>query len=216
MAAALVAGAAWLANDRVSAGGREALPVIMCPDERLRVTASPVADAGPGAERIARLFQLMRNTMDQKGADVLSAPQVGLPERIIVVRTGVSLPGAGSQFVCMVNPRIIGGQGASTEVEPCASLPRGDWKTEVSRFQVVTVEYLTPEGLEREEEFSGADARHIQHGIDHLDGVMVADRAERGSLDSRLVAAAGIYLAALAIAVAWHIRNWWRNRREMA
>lgn len=216
MAAALAAGTAWMAADRISAGGRESLDVIMYPDGRLREPARPVEDVGVHQERITRLFELLRNTMGQTGADVLSAPQAGVPERIIVVRTGIGLSSAGGEFVCMVNPRIVDGEGASIEVEGCFSLPRGDWKTEVSRFETVTVEYLAPDGQVEEKEFSGADARHIQHGIDHLDGILVQDRAERDRLNGKLAAAAAIYLLALTVAAGWYIRNRVRSGKGMA
>ncbi len=214
MAAVLAGVAAWMTAARISAGNQETLEVIMYPDQRLREIAAPVQDAGQDQERISRLFELMRNTLVRTGAGALSAPEVGVPERIVVIRTGIAVPLDGGGFLCMVNPRIIDGQGTSTEVEGCLSFPRGDWKTEVSRFVTVTVQYLTPEGQEAQAELEGADARLAQHGIDHLDGVLVGDLAERGPLKARLVAAASIYLLALVIAIAWYIRRRVRNGRE--
>ena len=214
MIAGLIGGVGWTTSDKISVGSKESLGIIMYPDERLREIAKPVDNVELEEKRITELFELMRNTVAKTDAAGLSAPQVGVPERIIMVRTRVGVSSADIEIVGMVNPRITEREGTSTAIEGCLSLPKGDWKTEVTRSETVTVHYLAPDGLEETLTASGTLARQIQHEIDHLDGVLVTDYAKRYHFNSKLVFAVAIYLLALTVAVGLYVRNRVRNRRR--
>jgi hypothetical protein len=107
-----------------------------------------------------------------------------------------------------------GQRGTSTAIEGCLSVPRGDWKIEVTRSETVTVRYLASDGLQETLTASGAVARQIQHEIDHLDGILVTDYAKRAHFNSKLVVAVAIYLLALTVAVGLYMRNRVKNRRR--
>jgi len=214
MIAGLIGGVGWTTADKISVGSKESLGIIMYPDERLREIARPVDNIELEEERMTELFELMKNTVAKMDAAGLSAPQVGIPERVIVVRTKAGVSSADIEIVGMVNPRITEREGTSTAIEGCLSLPRGDWKTEVTRSKTVTVRYLTLDGLEETLTASGALARQIQHEIDHLDGVLVIDYAKRYHFSSMLVIAAAIYLLVLTVAVGLYVRNRLRNRER--
>ena len=212
MSAGLVGAIGWQTADKISVGSKASLEIIMYPDERLRDIAEPVDYAELGRENITELFELMKNTMAKADALGLAASQVGVPLRIIAVRTSTGASSVGDEVMCMVNPEIVERERASTAIDNCLSLPRGDWKIEVTRSETVTVDYLTSDGLEETLTASGSVARQIQHEIDHLDGVLVIDYAERYHFSSMLVIAAAIYLLVLTVAVGLYVRNRLRNR----
>ena len=214
MIAGLIGGVGWTTADKISVGSKESLGIIMYPDERLREIARPVDNIELEEERMTEVFELMKNTVAKMDAVGLSAPQVGIPERVIVVRTKAGVSSADIEIVGMANPEIIGREGTSTAIEGCLSLPRGDWKIEVTRSETVTVHYLTPDGLEETLTARGTLARQIQHEIDHLDGVLVTDYAKRHHFNGKLVFAVAIYLLALTVAVGLYVRNRVGNRRR--
>lgn len=214
MIGGLMGGVGWQTADKISVGSKDSLGIIMYPDERLREIAEPVENVDLEREQIARLFELMKNTMAKMDAAGLSAPQVGVPKRIIVVRTRTGTSSAGSEIVGMVNPRITEREGTTTAIEGCLSLPRGDWKIEVTRSETVTVEYLSSDGQEGTLRASGSVARQIQHEIDHLDGVLITDYAKPHQFNGKLLFAVSIYLLALTVAVGLYARNRVRNRRR--
>ena len=59
--------------------------------------------------------------------------------------------------------------------ERCLSIP--DTPTRVLRSTAVTVSYRDRAGAEREERFEGLMAMVMQHEVDHLDGVLILDKA---------------------------------------
>jgi len=213
VAVGLIGGIGWLTADKISVGGKPSLGVIMYPDERLREIAQPVDNFELDRENITELFELMKSTAAKMDAAGLSAPQVGVSERIIAVRikSGASL--AASEFVGMVNPQIIQREGTRTSFEGCLSLPTGD-KIEVTRSETIVVNYLTLDGQEDTIRASGVVASEIQHEIDHLDGVLEIDYAKRCHFNGKLVVAVAIYILAMTVAVGSYIRNRVRNRRR--
>ena len=103
----------------------------------------------------------------------LAAPQVGISQRLLVYRLGSEAP-----LVALVNPEIEwSSEERETLEEGCLSLP--DVHVDVERPVHVRVEGRDERGERRLVEASGLEARVIQHEIDHLDGVLIVDRATR-------------------------------------
>jgi len=100
----------------------------------------------------------------------LAAPQVGVAKRVIVIDVGEGL-------VELINPEIIKFEGHETESEGCLSIPGtvGD----VTRAATVEVKCLDRQGKERVFQANGLYARALQHEIDHLDGILFIDRAQK-------------------------------------
>lgn len=99
----------------------------------------------------------------------LAAPQIGVLKRVIVLDIDDGL-------IVMCNPRIVE-KSDETEVEDegCLSLP--GITVPVERSLSVTCEALNLEGKEVRVEAADLLARALQHEIDHLDGVLIIDRA---------------------------------------
>jgi peptide deformylase len=121
----------------------------------------------------------MIETMRQAPGVGLAAPQVGESIRLIVVEYGddedEETP---KKLYVMINPEITR---ASTETvlgaEGCLSIP--GIQGEVERMEAVTVKGLNRNGRPMTVKAKGWLARIFQHEIDHLDGVLFTDRAEK-------------------------------------
>ncbi|MFL5821642.1 MAG: peptide deformylase [Solirubrobacteraceae bacterium] len=103
----------------------------------------------------------------------LAATQLGVMHRLLVYRVGADAP-----LAVLANPRVdwVGDEIESME-EGCLSLP--GTHVDVERSVHVRVRAQDERGDELLVEASGLEARVIQHEIDHLDGVLILDRATR-------------------------------------
>lgn len=97
----------------------------------------------------------------------LSAPQIGVLQRVIVVRTIFDKDDTDSYMV-LVNPRILSQRGLSEEREGCLSIPGHFDK--IARPDVVTVQYQDEHSEVHTVKGTGFFARALVHEIDHLDG----------------------------------------------
>jgi len=191
-----------MALDKASRYSRESLDVVMYPSDILRKVAEPVAGVGEEERQLAVLLQ---NTMARLKGQGLSAPQVGVSKRISVVNLGKSVSSSG--VVVMVNPEIVDRNGSVTAFEGCLSLPRGDWKIEVTRSERVRVRYMTLEGEESTLEEAGQNARNVQHEIDHLNGILIIDYATGPKITPSVLAAIVVYSVAVCGAVVIYVWN---------
>jgi peptide deformylase len=147
------------------------------PDEVLRRKARPVTafDA-----KLQSLVEDMIETMRAAPGVGLAAPQVAVPERVIVVEypEDDEDEGAAPRLFVMVNPEIVKAS-PETEagVEGCLSIP--GLVGEVERSLSVTVKGLNRRGQPMRVRARGWLARVFQHEIDHLNGVLFTDRAAR-------------------------------------
>jgi peptide deformylase len=144
--------------------------VVKFGDPVLKSKASPVSDFGPNLRAEAeRMIAIMR---DGLGVG-LAATQIGVLRRLLVFQAG-----SDSQPTALVNPEI---EWLSAEIvvaeEGCLSLP--GVAMDVERPLYARVGGLDVEGEPMRVEASGLEARVLQHEIDHLDGVLILDRAPR-------------------------------------
>jgi len=101
----------------------------------------------------------------------LAAPQLGISQRVLVYRVGQDAP-----VIALVNPEVDWKGDESEQLEEgCLSIP--GIQLDVDRPVYVRVRAHDEQGDERTVEASGLEARVIQHEIDHLDGVLILDRA---------------------------------------
>lgn len=122
---------------------------------------------------IWRLLDDMVETMYHFQGVGLAAPQVGVPKRIVVLDPG----GEENRLMELINPHFRERSGEVLGVEGCLSLP--GITGEVPRAERVVVEALDREGCPVRIEAEGLPARILQHEIDHLDGILIIDRAVR-------------------------------------
>jgi peptide deformylase len=103
----------------------------------------------------------------------LAAPQLGVSQRLLVYRIGPGAP-----VIALANPEVEWtSEEADLLEEGCLSLP--GIHVDVERPVHVRVRGRDEEGEDRVVEASGLEARVIQHEMDHLDGLLILDRATR-------------------------------------
>ena len=139
-------------------------------DPVLRTKARPVERFD---DELAAEVQRMGDLMGDALGVGLAATQVGVLHRLLVYRVGPHGPVA-----ALANPEIEW-KGKETEAleEGCLSLP--GVHLDVERPIHVRVRGCDEQGESVLVEASGLEARVIQHEIDHLDGVLILDRASR-------------------------------------
>ena len=93
----------------------------------------------------------------------MAANMIGVSKRIITVE-------AEEGYLVLFNPVILKKTGAYEAEEGCLSL-EGVRKTR--RWQIIKVQYQTPEGKPRIKNFTGWTAQIIQHEVDHCDGILI-------------------------------------------
>ena len=139
------------------------------PDEVLHKRAKEVMEITPN---VKKLLTDMADTMYHAEGVGLAAPQVGILKRLIVVDVGDE-----HGLIELINPEVVSQEGEQFGPEGCLSIPgfRGD----VKRAQTVTVKGLNRDG--KEVTYTGSEllARAFLHEIDHLNGVLYTDIAER-------------------------------------
>lgn len=119
---------------------------------------------------LAQLLDDMKDTVRREEGAGLAAPQVGVLRRAVVVDVDEG-------FFEMVNPVIVASGGAQRGYEGCLSV-RGR-RGIVTRPLTVTVRYFDRSGKPHERKAEGFFARAVCHELDHLDGILYIDRAER-------------------------------------
>jgi peptide deformylase len=124
---------------------------------------------------LARIVRDMFETMYHAEGIGLAAPQIGVPQRIIVIDLRREGEKDVPDRVALVNPRIVW-ESAETEKQPegCLSIP--GLEEVVGRAVSVRVEALDPDGKPITIEADGLFARALQHEIDHIDGILFIDR----------------------------------------
>ena len=144
------------------------LKIVKIGDDTLRKVCRPVDKITP---RIITLLDDMVETMRATNGVGLAAPQVGILRRIVVVEVE---PG---EVYELINPKIIAFSGEQEGAEGCLSVP-GKWGL-VKRPMHVTVRAMNRDGEILDYTGSELLARCFCHEIDHLDGKLYIDRAER-------------------------------------
>ena len=136
-------------------------------DEVLTKTCKEVKEMTP---RTKELIEDMLETMYDANGVGLTAPQVGVLKRIVVIDT------TGEDPYILINPRIVESSGEQTGQEGCLSVP--------GKFGIVTrPNYVKAVALDvnmKPIEVEGTEllARAICHELDHLDGHLYVEKAE--------------------------------------
>ncbi len=120
---------------------------------------------------VRRLIRDMIETVHKAPGIGLSAPQVDVLKRVIVV--DLSIGENPDELHVFINPEIVRKEGKLIREEGCLSVPEVYEK--VARPQKVTVRGLDPEGREKMIEAEDLLARALCHEIDHLDGRLFVD-----------------------------------------
>lgn len=122
--------------------------------------------------KLAQLLDDMAETLKKAEGVGLAAPQVGILRRVCIVDV---LDGSG--VIELINPEIISQSGHQNGAEGCLSFPNQYGM--VDRPMFVTVKAQDRNGKEFTAKGEGLKARAFCHEIDHLNGVVFKERAER-------------------------------------
>jgi len=146
------------------------------PNDVLRRKARKRTDFG---SELQTLIDDMIETMHTAPGVGLAAPQVGVSERVIVIEyrddENEDVP---PKVYAVVNPEVTRrSKDTVIGTEGCLSIPGilGD----VERYGAVTIQGQNRRGQSVTIKAQGWLARIFQHEIDHLDGVVFVDRAQR-------------------------------------
>lgn len=128
-------------------------------------------------DRLHQLLDDMADTLIDSDGVGLAAPQVGIMRRaVLVLETNVE-EGEDEVILELINPVIVSSEGEQRGAEGCLSVP-GEYGI-VLRPESVVVKAQDRWGEWFEYEGHGLTARCICHELDHLDGHLFTERAER-------------------------------------
>ncbi len=140
---------------------------------------------------LARLIEIMAETMRGAPGVGLAAPQIGIPLQLAVLEDmfEVSPENAAArhreplELLAILNPRYTPvGTETAAHYEGCLSM--SGWHAVVDRPSTVELAYDDEHGTARTRRFSGWQARIVQHESDHLAGTLYIDKALTRSLAS--------------------------------
>ena len=145
-------------------------PIVLHPDMRLKkksVAVEGITDA------LIELAEDMMETMYHAPGIGLAAPQIGVLERLIVMDCAKKEDEEPDPII-MVNPLITAAsEEKSVYEEGCLSIP--DHFAEITRPELVQVQWVDLDGKQHSQEFDGLKSTCIQHEIDHLNGKLFID-----------------------------------------
>ncbi|PSV48132.1 peptide deformylase [Photobacterium indicum] len=147
-------------------------PLLRVPAEALSTTQINVT-----LPLLASLEQIM---LSHQGVGI-AAPQVGESLRVFIVasRPNDRYPHAPlMEPTIMINPELLWHSDLmEKDWEGCLSIP--GIRAKVNRYTHIRVSYLNVLGDVIETEFTGFIARIFQHELDHLNGIVFLDRADK-------------------------------------
>jgi peptide deformylase len=148
------------------------LDILTLPDERLRRVSEPVQAFDD--ELQAFIDDLEETRRAGPAAVGIAAPQVGRPQRIVIMDVSgkKGIPNHG--HLILVNPEITHWDGFEMGREGCLSVP--DYTGNVIRATRLRLLAQDRSGESCELEMEGFEARAAQHELDHLDGMLFVDR----------------------------------------
>lgn len=142
--------------------------IIHAPDDVLSRASEPVGNLKD--PEIIALIRDMKDTVLAESGLGLAAPQVGASLRVIVINHD-TLPYA------IINP-VLKWQSVGTSLleEGCLSLP--EYFTKINRPRKVVITGLNEQGETIEINAKDLLAKIFQHEIDHINGILITDRAK--------------------------------------
>lgn len=150
------------------------LPIYLYGQPVLRKEAEEIENTPELKQFIADMFE----TLTQAEGCGLAAPQVGKPWRLFVIdadELAEDYPECKGFKKVFINPEMIEeSEETCSYSEGCLSLP--GISENVVRPTTIKINYQDENFVEHEEEFTGFQARIIQHEYDHLEGHVFTDR----------------------------------------
>lgn len=148
--------------------------IVISPNPALKEKSLKISQIDEG------VFQIAQDLIETQKAYFgigLSAPQIGIKKRIIVVGDGKKIP-----ISILANPKVSPLSNSLVEKEEgCLSLP--GIQAKVPRFKDIEVEAIKLDLKKKNSKkvkfsASGMKAQVIQHEVDHLDGMLFLDKVK--------------------------------------
>ncbi len=139
-------------------------PIVKYGDPVLETPAAQVTEFD--TPELHKLLDDMFESMYAAKGVGLAATQIGISKRIAVIDTSVGEDP--SARIVLINPEIIGKEGAQTSEEGCLSIP--GFREQVTRAHKVTVRAQNAKGETFEMTGEELLARAFLHETDHLNG----------------------------------------------
>mgnify|MGYP004417260232 CR=1 FL=1 len=130
-------------------------------------------------DQLKQILLDLEDTMYHEEAAAVAAPQIGENQQVAII--DMELDG----LLQLINPEIVSQSDETvTDLEGSVSLP--EVYGEVTRNQMIVVKSNDKEGNEVELTAYDDVARMILHMMDHFDGVLFTERAERILTDEEM------------------------------
>jgi peptide deformylase len=141
-------------------------------DPRLLQVSAPLEQFG--TPELQALILDMHETMTAAMGAGLAAPQIGVPQRVVIFGGAPSRrypEAAAVPYTVLINPELepIGEQ-MEEDWEGCLSVP--GMRGLVPRYQGLRYRGYDADGATIDRTVSGFHARVVQHEVDHLDGML--------------------------------------------
>lgn len=143
------------------------MPILKFGNPTLKLPSRTVQ---PSEEGLDNLIKNMTDTMYDAPGVGLAAVQIGVLKKVITYDIGEGLN-------VLLNPEIVSFEGEEEEEEGCLSVPEA--RIQIKRYLNIEVKGINEHGEPRHFEAEGFAARALQHEIDHINGVLILDRASR-------------------------------------
>lgn len=148
------------------------LDILTLPDPRLKLVSAPVTEFDQELRDF--VADLEETRLAGPAAVGIAAPQVGSPRRLVILDLSTRPKTPNHGHLVLVNPEIVHWDGYAMGREGCLSVP--DYTGNVIRATQIRLKAQDADGVEREFEMEGFEARAVQHELDHLDGLLFVDR----------------------------------------
>lgn len=153
------------------------MKIITTPDPRLRAKSKKVRFITDETQKIISDMKKLSLDWEKEHPFELSAamaaPQMGVNERIIIVRDDME-DKKNNSFTALINPEVIKTEGKlEKDYEGCLSVPK--YYGLVERPKKARIKAMLEDGTEVRIKATDSLARVLLHEIDHLDGILFID-----------------------------------------
>ena len=124
--------------------------------------------------KLHQLIDDMVETLHAVGGLGLAAPQVGVLRRVCIVEYD-------DKLYELVNPVLKKSKGKCVDNEGCLSVV--GFRGLVERPEKIDIEYFDRNGVKCKQHAEGYFARVFLHEMDHLDGILFADKMVKKIID---------------------------------
>ncbi len=158
------------------------LEILKIPDPRLKIVSEEVKPEENNEDLQKFIDDLVETMYNSPGGIGISAPQVGLHKRIIVVDARPNKKTTINHgLIVMINPVIVFSEEDIIIREGCMSIP--DYTGNIERKNKIVVKGFDRDFKEITIETEGMEAVVFQHEIDHLNGILFIDRIKNPHTD---------------------------------